>query len=111
MRASPVTRRTPAISGSLGTLVGASGEGFRSMDGLCGSTSKTLLGGGGGQRLAVDVEALDLDLAAQLLDQLAGHLLGDLGAQLVLGLLEARRRRQAPVLDLDQVEAELALDR
>ena len=65
----------------------------------------------GRQRLAVGVEELDLRRAMQLRDRVALRLLGDIARRLVLDLLEGREALGARILDLDDVPAELRLDR
>src|SRR5271156_808739 len=63
------------------------------------------------QRLAVGVEELDLGRAVQLRDRVALRLLGDVTRRLILDLLERREALGPDALDLDDVPAELGLDR
>src|SRR4051812_47693235 len=60
-------------------------------------------------RLAVEVEALDLGLGAQIIDHLGDHLLRKLALELLLALVEGRRRRHAALLDFDDMKAKLRL--
>src|SRR5690606_30286761 len=89
---------------------------LRSAESLARGRRRRLLRVGGrlllaGGRLLRRLLHLDLGAATQplhfLVDDPAGHLLAQLG----LDLLEARRRLLAPVLNQDDVPAELGLDR
>ena len=62
-------------------------------------------------RLAVGVEHLDLGRAVELENGVALRLLGDIAGRLVLDLLEGREALGAHAFDLDDVPAELRLDR
>src|SRR5215831_5586460 len=57
------------------------------------------------------VEALDLGALAQLGDEVGLRLARQKGLDLILHLVEFRRLLRAPVLDLDDVPAELRLHR
>src|SRR5277367_799198 len=83
-----------------------------------------LIGAGGGrlarvgrglrrrrQRLAVRVEQLDFGRVVELEDGVLLRLLGDVAGGLVLDLLEGGKAFGALALDLDDVPAELRLDR
>src|SRR5689334_21579554 len=68
-------------------------------------------GRGGLGRLGRLVEALDLRIGAQLADEVHLRLALDVALELALHLVELRRLALALVLDLEDVPAELGLDR
>src|SRR5271163_666604 len=65
----------------------------------------------GRQRLAVSVEQLDFGRVVKLENGVLLRLLGDVASGLVLDLLEGGEALGAYALDLDDVPAELRLDR
>src|SRR5215813_446503 len=133
MPAAAVARRTPSIGGMSGKRAGASGETAvaigrgpngrgpkKSWPGRPGHDDEVdradavnrllflLLGLGGLRRF---VEAFDLGGGAQLGDKLDLRLALDIALELALDLVEIRRLPLALVLDLENVPAELSLDR
>src|SRR3954454_25399891 len=106
--------RTPLIGRSSGKEPGAKGEMAMVLGGFGAGASmrsfpivslarRQQRGHRGDEGFAVDVEALDLGLGTEILDRGLGQLLLQLAGDLVLRLLEARRRLLAPFLDLDHM--------
>src|SRR5256885_15714692 len=112
MPAAAVASRTPSIPGSCGTSAGLSGETALPIPDPCDPLF--LLRRArcrNRRRLGRRVDALDLRLRAQFVDQIRLRAARQEIFQLVAHLVELRNRPVALLLDLDDVPAELRLHR
>src|SRR5579863_6760219 len=93
-------------------VLGARGETAEDMVYLSLLLGRSRSGGGvAGVRGAVELELLDGGALLQAVDDLGDVGLRQFLANLTLGLVEGRRGSHAAVIDLDDVVAELGLDR